>query len=147
MTASDDVRVYLTEKGYTGVMSRNRMESINAPVHILVENSARPSEPYHLIDVDTVGVTLTIVEGYGQRGDSDASVTADKLYRELFLLTHINMNGNPYLSVKALGAPTESTFGEVTQYSFTIEMVRYLGDKTTDESNGDNWEMEIIGSD
>ncbi|MFA7162373.1 MAG: hypothetical protein WC083_07380 [Candidatus Methanomethylophilaceae archaeon] len=130
MNPAADILAYLAQKGYGTVggtlQTRTKLTMTNSPVYILAENTAGPAEPFHLERADTVRVTLTISAGYGERGAEAAADTAMKAYSDLLLLSAMTLNGTEYLHLRALGPPTESTFGTATQYSFTIEMIRYL---------------------
>lgn len=130
MNPAADILAYLASKGYGTVggtlQSRMKLTMTNSPVYIIAENTTGPNEPFHLERADTVRVTLTISAGYGERGAEAAADTAMKAYSDLLLLSAMTLNGTEYLHLRALGPPTESTFGTATQYSFTIEMIRYL---------------------
>lgn len=130
MNPAADILAYLASKGYGTVggtlQSRMKLTMTNSPVYIISENTTGPNEPFHLERADTVRVTLTLSSGYGQKGAEAAADTAMRVYKDLLLLNATTLNGTEYLHLRALGPPTESTFGDMTLYSFTVEMIRYL---------------------
>lgn len=129
---ADDVMSYLQEQGYGSVggllQTRARMTMTNSSMYVMAENTSSPVEPFHLDRCDTCRVTITVVYGYGEKAASDGYTLANKIFLELYMLNDVTIGERQYLHIHALGSPTESTYGDDTQSSFTIELIRYNGE-------------------
>lgn len=128
MNPAEDILTYLEQKGHgkRSLQSRERMTMTNSEMYIIAENTTSPTEPYYLDGEDTVRVTITMVMGQGEKGYKQGAIKSYNIYRELFLKHDVAIKETLYRLIRALGAPTESTFGTTVQFSFTIELVREL---------------------
>lgn len=114
---------------YGKLLQRRISRQMKDPtMYLLAETTASPNEPVHQERCDHHRVTVEVVSGYGENGAKKGSEMAYGAYIKLFfVLDHTAKDGTFYPVIYAVSPPSESTIGDYTSYSFSVEMTRYIG--------------------
>lgn len=101
---------------------------------IIITERNQPSEPDCTVAVDSHGLTVSIVDGYGETGLTKSAERAHGAYMMMLLLTDIDIDSTFYPCIRAVTAPQIVSVAPIagtgavqTQYDFNIDVTRYIG--------------------
>lgn len=100
---------------------------------VIVTGRNQPREPEVTASVDYHGLTVSIVDGYGEQGMTKSAARAHEVYMCMRLGINITIDGTFYPCIRAVSSPrvvAVDTDGKMTQtqHDFDLEVTRYYGD-------------------
>lgn len=130
----EDVLTYLSDlglvvRGVTGFTEADLLGWEMRPETVTVGGRTVPAEPSVTADVDTHGLTVTVVRGGGESGYTEGSDLSDAVYRALRLVLDVTINGTFYPCIRAVTPPYVSAYADDgrTAWHIDLEILRYIG--------------------
>jgi|GEM_PF-6030712 hypothetical protein len=133
MTCADDVITYLKGQGEGepyGLLVRqvSLTTRYDGGQYVLVRDLADAREPESCSKTSFHTVGITVSMGPGEEGLGLASSASEEIWRKLELVQNVTIGASHYQLITNKTSPNESQTGNITTYSWDLNIIKYYGD-------------------